>query len=281
MDQQGSTPDIIAGGQQSHSPQSSADISASAQPSQSQTLQPENGDLFGNLQFMTEQGQTRTGAQTDTPSQTTPQTENTPQADTPNPVQQQPGDSVDPELVRWASSQNIDLSNPTPEQVQKLVKRLRDTQSALHQEKTKQVQQIDDTNYDPVQAVSNRLARYEFFEQTPEAKALEPKMIDYVLNLKNQGQDQAAAFYADPANWNHLYTIVKGQGTQPDTGDLIEQGRQVERENLAKAQQASAPSAAATSSAPAPQLSQDEQIAKMSPAEYNEWRKTHNPFAIS
>lgn len=281
MDQQGSTPEQPVGGQLSHSPQSSADISAPAQPSQPQQPQePQSGDLLSHLQ----QEMQREQPAADTPSQTNQQPQTpTPQTEPQNPVQQPAGDSVDPELARWANSQNIDLNNPTAEDVQKLAKRLRDTQSALHQKNNSQLQQaqqqVQEEGYaDPVSEMDARLKRFEFFEANPEAKAREPEMVDFALNLYNNGDIEGFNYYRN--HWDQLYAMVKTQNTAPtDTGELIDQGRQVERDNLARAQHASAPTAAATSSAPAPKLSEDDQIAGMSQAEYNEWRKSHNPFA--
>jgi hypothetical protein len=290
MDPQGSTPDITAGGP-SHSLPSSADNNvAQATPSISQD--PQNGDLLGRLQNSYETGT----PVTETPSQTTPET-TTPQAEPQNQGQPNTGDSVaptstenveaDPELTKWASSQNIDLNNPTPQDVAKIAKRLRDTQAALHQAKAEKLKQVQapasDEFSDPLEQdvsyVKNKLARYEFFENNSEAKALEGAMIDYVIDLADRGDEQAARFYSDPANWTHLYNIVKTQNVSSDPGAIIDQGRQIERENLARVQQAAPPRAAANSSAPQPQLSQEQQIANMSQSEYNEWRKTNNPFA--
>lgn len=281
MDQQGSTPDNNVGGLISHSPQNSADNPApQAQPSTPQTQEPApSGDLLGRLQEKIQNGEPAA----DTPSQTTPQDNPAPQPVPQNQGQQQ-GDSVDPDLARWASSQNIDLNNPTAEQVQKLAKRLRDTQTALHNRNNNEMQQAaqqsqDDGYVDPVTEVDARLKRFEFFEANPEAKALEPEMVNYALNLYQNGDIDGFNYYRN--HWDQLYAMVKASNIAPaDTGDLIDQGRQQERENLARAQQAGAPVAAATSSAPAPQLSQDDQIAQMDQAQYNEWRKTHNPFAV-
>lgn len=280
MDQQGSTPDIPAGGQISHSPQASADTTVpQAQPSISQ--EPQNGDLLGNLQHSAETG----NPVTDTPSQSTPET-TTPQTEPQNQGQPTSGDSVapttpsvDPELAKWAESQNLQLN--TPAEIT-LAKRLRDTQSALHRKNNERVQTINEDEFsDPleqkVDTVSRQLARYQFFDTHPEAKPLEQKMIDYVTDLLDKGDKDAAYFYAN--NWEHLYNAVKPQTPPVDTDALVDQGRQQERANLAKAQQAAPPTAAASASAPQPNLTTEEQIAKMSQAEYNEWRKTHNPFA--
>lgn len=279
MDPQGSTPDITAGGT-SHSLPSSADNTGVSQPSTPQ--EPQNGDLLGRLQYSQETGT----PVTETPSQPTPET-TTPQAEPENQGQQPTGDSVettlevDPELARWASSQNLTLN--TQAEIT-LAKRLRDTQTALHQAKNQKFQEVqqtsDDEFADPVEqkvsAVEARLARFDFFEANPEAKALEPKMVEFVLDLQEKGDLQAASFYA--SNWTHLYNAVKSQAPAPDPGEFISQGQQIERENLARVQQAAPPRAAATSSAPQPQLNEEETIAKMSPAEYDNWRKTHNPF---
>lgn len=273
MDQQGSTPDTTAGGITPSLPSSAdnAGVTPVAQPSQPAAP----GDLFSNLQEEIQKESTGS-----TPSQPT-QEDVTPQQQPQNQGQAQTGDSVDPELVKWASSQNLTLS--TPAEIN-LAKRLRDTQTALHQANNQRIHQPvqEDEFADPleqkVDVVSRQLARYEFFERNPEAKALENDMIDFAVGLRDSGDIAAYEFYRN--NWDHLYRAVKASAPSVDTGELIDQGRQQERESLARAQQASAPRAAAVSSAPTPKGDVDAEVAKMTPQQYDEWRKTNNPFAF-
>jgi hypothetical protein len=282
----GSTPDTTVGGGQPSLP-SSADNAGVSQPSTPQDNQPApNGDLLGRLTERMQSGQ----PVTDAPSQTTPEPTSTPQAQPEN--QGQPtGDSADDDLTRWASSQGIDLNNPTPEQTQKLAQRLRDTQKWAHErannnQQFDQIQQdLSDENEDPlekeVRILRNQNARRDFWDSHPEDRHYEKDMITEVYQMSQDGDKAGAEYYSTPQGWKHLLAIVKTKGNSPDQirDEAAEAAAKTERENLARAQQAAGPMPAATSSAPQPQVSQDEAIGKMSQTEYNEWRKTHNPFS--
>lgn len=286
MDLQGSTPDTNVGA--TASPQSSADVQTV--PSQPQTPAPQNGDLLGNLQHKAESGEANTGSSADTPSLSTPE-QSTPQQ-TQNQGQQPAGDSADDELTKWASSQNIDLNNPTPEQTKKLAQRLRDTQKWAH-ERANNNQQFDqiqtalaDEMEDPlereVRELRNQNARRDFWDTHADDRTLEGEMIKKVQDMIQNGNVAGAKYYSTPQGWSDLLDIVKSSKVNVNQirDDAAEIAARTERENLARVQQASAPNAAATSSAPSAPQDEDAMIAKMSPAEYNEWRKTHNPFSV-
>lgn len=285
MDPQGSTPGAQSDVTSHSSNPTPADITAT--PVAPSSVPAQSGDLLGRIT----DSYTNGTPITDTPSQPTP----TPQTPSQNQEASPSGDSVEPkkeatpklevdsELERWATSQKLQLT--TPAEVT-LAKRLRDTQAALHQAKNQKVTDLqntpngDDEYTDPlesdVSSIKGRLARFEFFDANPEAKALEPKMVEYVTDLMERGDTAAAMFYAN--NWSHLYNAVKSQSPTIDP-QITEQARLEERENLAKAQHAAPPVPAATSSTPKPTASMDEQIANMTQEEYNEWRKSNNPFA--
>lgn len=213
------------------------------------------------------------------PSQTTDDDNDSTQGDT--------QDSED-ELSKWAKSQKIDLDNPTPEQTKLLAQRLRDTQNWAHNRSNNNKQfndvqeQLGDDNEDPLEAelrtIRAQNARRDFWDANQDDRTLEGEMIQAVQDMIKAGNKAGAAYYSTPEGWSDLLAIVKARNSGSIKDESFEAGRKTERENLAKVQQAAGPNAAATSSAPAPKLTDDEAIAKMSQAEYNEWRKSNNPF---
>lgn len=262
MNQQGSTPDTNEGA--NASPQDSAD----QQSSQSQA------DLLGDLQ--PQDNQQDSGA----PSQTTGQEESDTVTD----------DSSD-ELNQWAGSQGIDLNNPTPEQMRKVAQRLRDTQKWAHDrqqnnqkfnEVQSQLNDDSDSDSDPIERelreIKAQNARRDFWEANADDRQLEGDMIQVVESMVKTGNIEGAKYYSTPSGWKDLLDIVKARKSSDIKDESYEAGRKTERDNLAKAQQASAPPSNAVSSAPTRQKTTDEEIANMSLAEYNEWRKTNNPF---
>lgn len=299
MDQQGSTPDKIAGGQTPSLPNSADVLGANAQPSQPTAPVPaQNGDLMGNLQQKIDSGEPNTGSSADTTlSQPTTHDTPTPQSEPQNQAQPSAGDSVEDNIEKWAASQNIDLNNPTPEQTRKLAQRLRDTQKWAHQSRTEDTRQtankqfsdiqsqLADEYEDPVERelreLKQRESRRDFWDSNPEDRALEADMTAHVLEMIESGNKAGAMYYSTPQGWGDLLAIIKAKQSQsPVANEQYEAGRQVERANLAKVQQAAAPVAAAVSSAPSAPVDEESQIAKMTQAEYNDWRKTHNPFAV-
>jgi hypothetical protein len=288
MDQQGSTPEVNAGANNA-SPQSSADNAApQVQPSQPTTLPAQNGDLLGGLEHKFESGQSNTGSSAETPSQTTTEQPVTPQAPPQNQGQPNTGDSVDQELTRWASSQGLSLNTETEI---KLAKRLRDTQKWAHETRADNNQTFSDIQNelnsgleDPIEGelrtVKAQLARRDFWDAHAEDKHLEGAMIQEVQNMLTNGDKAGAQYYSTPQGWQHLLAIVKTSQSSQAPSEQFEAGRQTERENLARVQQAAPASSAAVSSAPQAPVDDEALVAKMGPAEYEEWRKTHNPFAV-
>ena len=271
MDPQDSTPVNNEGA--NASPQNPAEQQTQSQPSNQQDQTPVTNDA---------------------PSQNTPEN-NAPQDDTQNQGQPPAGDSADDELAKWASSQNIDLDNPTPEQTKQLAQRLRDTQKWAHErsnnnQKFNEIQsQISDENEDPLEAevrnLRNQNARRDFWDAHPSDRELESEMIATVADMVEEYQKtkdpllkQGIEFYSTPRGWEQLLRVTKAEKAEALRDESYEAGRKTERANLAKTQQAAGPNAAATSSAPQPKLSDDEAIGKMTQTEYNEWRKSNNPF---
>lgn len=254
MDPQDSTPEINEGGQPS--PQESAEQQTPSQPSTQQDTPVEN----------------------DTPSQS----QDAEDTQTPN-----DGSGEDEELAQWAKSQGYSLET---ENERKLAKRLRDTQKAFHERGNNNQQfndiqqQLGDEDEDPLESELRQLkaqnARRDFWDSHNDDRTLEGAMIQEVQDMLKKGNKAGAAYYSSPEGWHDLLAIVKARNGDQIKDESFEAGRKTERANLAKAQQAAGPNAAATSSAPAPQVTDDAAIAKMSLAEYTEWRKTHNPFKV-
>lgn len=260
MNPQDSTPENNAGGELPSQQQS-------AEQQTSNTQQPESG-------------QTQVTQNNDAPSQTTTDDQQPTQS---NDATQNSGDELD----KWASSQNIDLNNPTPEQARMLAKRLRDTQRwaserAANNQQFDQVQNnLADENEDPVEKelreIKNQNARRDFWDANPDDRGLEKDMISQVQKMIDEGDIDGARYYSSPKGWAGLLKIVKAEKANDIKDEAYETGRQTERENLARAQQASPPVSAASSSAP-PKPFSDADVAKMTMAEYEAWRKSNNPF---
>lgn len=283
MDQQGSTPENTQGGQQDPSPQpNSADNAAgNQQPSQNESqstgqdqLEVADDQAYGN----DDSG----GA----PSQTT---EDDDQQQGNDDAGQQSSDqsTADDDLKQWADSQNISLKTPTEIA---LAKRLRDTQKAFHGknqnkqelEKPSQTNQQEDPVASQLQAIQGKLARAEFFETHPDARELEGAMYDAAIAARDAGDITGFEYYKTPQGWNTLYSIVKAQSAETASNDSYETGRKDERTNLAKKQQAAAPTSAAVNSAPGSTQITDEAIGKMTTQQYDQFRRDNpdwNPFA--
>lgn len=189
---------------------------------------------------------------------------------------------VDPELTKWANSQNISLETETEI---KLAKRLRDTQKSMHEAKAESKQKFTEATNDPTDPVAKRLeaklARMDFFESTPDARELEGVMYDIAIEAKESGDTAGFAYYQTPQGWKTLYKIAKANQAEVQSEDSYTAGRTDERKNLAKKQQASTTKANANNSAPTDSRVTDDTVAKMSPAEYDTFRREHpewNPF---
>lgn len=226
MDPEGSTPELLTGDQTDHSQtNSSADIVDDSQPSQTDDIQ-RNDDV------------------NESPSQTTDDSDASTAKSTGS------SDSDD-ELAKWASSQNISLETETE---RKLAQRLRDTQRTMHQ-KAEAAKKFDKINNevntdDDFSRIETKLARMDFFDANPEARPLEGDMVSYVENLFAEGDEEAVKFFTSPRGWKPLYDIVKAQTLASGREAEIEAARTETKRNLAKAQQAGAPAAAAVNTAP-------------------------------
>lgn len=258
-----SIPDETQGDQQDHSPiNDSADTVDNDQP-----LEDETPQFFGDEER---------DDSDDTPSQAT----NTDDDTTDN------ESDVDPELEKWANSQNISLQT---ENEIKLAKRLRDTQRGLH-EKSNEARQLKSKYDEAAQEVaagdkgvtdSAKLARMEFFMDNPDAKELEGAMFDIAIAAKDAGDTAGFKYFQTPQGWRTLLQIAKAQQAESTNEDSYTAGRADERMKIAKKQQASTGRRNSTNPAPTSGQVTDEQINNMSLAQYEKFRKENpswNPF---
>jgi hypothetical protein len=260
-----SIPDETQGDLEDHSL-----INDSADTTDADQSSNEEDSFFSNEEDETED---------DAPSQTQETIDDTEDDEEP----QGEDDRVDPELAKWANSQNISLETDTEI---KLAKRLRDTQKGFHEKtaeaKAKFQEATDEvTNGDIVSADSAKLARMEFFMDNPDAKQLEGAMYDIALQARDSGDKAGFMYFQTPAGWKTLLQIAKANQAEVQSEDSYSAGRTDERKNLAKKQQAKATTRAAQSSAPESTKITDEKINNMSLAEYNKFRAENpswNPF---
>ena len=221
----------------------------------------------------------------DAPSQTTDTTDDT-EDDTDDTTDNSQDDTtddstVDPELEKWANSQNIALTTETEI---KLAKRLRDTQKSMHEAKAESKKKFNEAANDPTDPVAQRLeaklARADFFEETPGARELEGEMYDIAIAAKESGDTAGFQYYQTPNGWKTLYKIAKANQAEVQSEDSYKTGRTDERKNLAKKQQASTAKAKATNTAPDASNIYDK-LEKMSPDQYDKYLRDHpdfNPF---
>lgn len=165
---------------------------------------------------------------------------------------EQPTQSAEDDLTDWATKQNIDLDNPTPEQARQLAKRLRDTQQKMH-EATEQARQLEssmtssadlpytgDPNYDQLAlqvnsiTIQNRVA--DFFRSNPDARDYEQKMAEIVTERPHLKNDLDA-----------LYALAVNSPSR--TAELKKEGGREALTNLAQKQSAVPPTASASTGA--------------------------------
>ena len=269
-----SIPGNNEGVQDEHSlPQNPADTTDESQSSNEE----DNG--FFSYESTDEENE---DAEDDAPSQSQNDEDDTTNEESEEENSEEEDSKVDPDLAKWANSQNISLETETEIN---LAKRLRDTQKSLHETKAESKKKFTEATNDPTDPVAKRLeaklARMDFFESTPDARELEGVMYDIAIEAKESGDTAGFAYYQTPNGWKTLYKIAKANQAEVQSEDSYTAGRTDERKNLAKKQQASTTKANANNSAPTDSRVTDDTVAKMSPAEYDAFRREHpewNPF---
>lgn len=273
---QGSTPDTTNEGvQDEHSlPNTSAEITDESQSSNED--QPQFFGTDEDQETDESQDDEQGDDSDDAPSQTLNTDDDTSSDESED--NSEDTDSVDPELAKWANSQNISLETPTEI---KLAKRLRDTQKGFHEAKAESKAKFTEatneiTGGDQVTADTLKLARMEFFMDTPDAKALEGEMYDIALETRDSGDKAGFEYFQTPQGWRTLYRLAQAKNAEVQSEDSYKTGRKDERTNLAKKQQANTAKRAATNSAPTSSKMTEDKIANMTTAEYNKFR-AENP----
>lgn len=173
------------------------------------------------------------------------------------------------ELLDWAKSSGMDTSDPV-----KILKRLRDTQQALHENtnKTSELQkQVGNTDYfDEPSAVIQEARVLNFYNSNPDARNYDVKMGEIYQNYAVTNPEFADQLLR---NLPALYAMAKLEDTQQQVVSARQQGMNEAIEATKKAETAAAPSVNATSSAPAPSAWSDAKVAEViAKGQYDQYR---------
>lgn len=173
------------------------------------------------------------------------------------------------ELMDWAKSSGMDTSDPV-----KILKRLRDTQQALHENtnKTSELQkQVSNTNYfDEPNAVIQEARVLNFYNSNPDARNYDVKMGEIYQNYAVSNPEFADQLLR---NLPALYAMAKLEDTQQQVVTARQQGMNEAIEATKKAETAAAPSVNATSSAPTPTSWSEERISEViAKGQYSQYR---------
>lgn len=177
--------------------------------------------------------------------------------------------SEDKELLEWAQSSGMDTSDPV-----KILKRLRDTQQALHQKTTATSElqkQVGDTTYfNESDAVIQEARVLNFYNSNPDARNYDAKMGEIYQNYAVSNPEFADQLLR---NLPALYAMAKLEDTQQQVVSARQQGMNEAIEATKKAETAAAPSVNATSSAPAPSAWSDAKVAEViAKGQYDQYR---------
>ncbi len=197
----------------------------------------------------------------------------------------------DDDLAEWAGKQGIDLENPSPEQAKVIAKRLRDTQKAFttsqqalkaaqefsQQHKDSQLERVSEiedpierqTAYNTVtiQNMQTQLSTERFFGANPDYIPVRQEMAKIVADDIARYGEHMNDYWQD--NLEKLGELAKGINAESTKQEAYDQGRQEERESVARQQQISTPQTHATAPASAANkpITSIEQIRSMSPEE--------------
>ena len=205
------------------------------------------------------------------------------------------------ELSEWAKKQGFDPDNLSPDQSRQVLKRLRDTQKAFHESREAlkaaqefgkdinknelaKLNEIDDpierqtaVNTAELKNVRTSLAVERFFGANPDAIEHRQKMSELVAQDVEQYGDGMSDYWM--ANLDKLAQIAKDSTVESAQSAAYQQGRQEERENVARQQQFSTPQPHATNPTSGRQpITSAAQIRAMSEGERRE--RTDEIFAF-
>lgn len=216
--------------------------------------------------------QAPTEAQPETPEtqavqeQVAPDTNPTSDGETP---EQSVTESND-EILDWATKKGIKTDDPIA-----ILKMVRESESKMH-EATNEAKQLreavqtagENDNNDESVNLLNRLRVTDFYLNNPQARQLDAEMAQVVAEKPWMAEDLQSVF-----------EIASFRAAQQANVAQTEASRKQNLAQAAKAETAAPPQASATTRE-APAQVTDEDIAKMTPAEYAEWKKEtgFNPF---
>lgn len=182
--------------------------------------------------------------------------------------------SDEAELFAWAEKKNVKTDDPIA-----LLKMLRDGDKKVHaaSQEVKQLRESFDSmgqeqGLDDTSILLNRLQVTDFYLNNPEARNYDDKMAQ-IVNEK-------------PYLANDLATVYKLAKFESAESEMLARSQQVKKETLAqvaKAESAAPPEGTASTRDTIPSQPTDDDIAKMSLAEYEAWKKQtgYNPFVAN
>lgn len=213
-------------------------------------------------------------SEAEAPEQTEPETE---EVEEEVEVGQGETDELDSELLEWAEKKGLPTDNPT-----KILKSYREAEKALHSKSnevselrnqvTSQAEKSGDEYESPETIEQRKLAGETratlFYINNPEAKDYDKEMAEIIQQKPYLVNDLDVA-----------YAYVQQKNQAKDTQKARQQGKREALESTAKAQRSQAAKASATTQESVRKITDDD-IAKMSQAEYNAWAQENDPFSI-
>lgn len=176
------------------------------------------------------------------------------------------------EILEWAEKKGIKTDDPVA-----ILKMARESETKMHSA-TQEAKQLRNTvqtigeneGYDEQANLINRLKVTDFYLNNPEAKVLDAEMAKIVEEKPHLANDLESVF-----------EIATARTSKRVTQEQIEASRKEKLAQVTKSQLAAPPNTSATTRETPKQVT-DEDIAKMTPAEYVEFKKNtgFDPFAM-
>jgi len=230
------------------------------------------GNSPGSAQLEESDKKTEAVESSEESSQTSGAKSTSDEADT-GPSDEEQNSDNEAEIKEWAAKKNLPLDDPI-----KLAKMYRESEQKLgpvNREKAELKTAVVDANssagVDDVQSLRNEVAALSFYIAHPEAKQFEQEMVSILDEKPWLAGDLEVVLDA-----------AKGR-TSTEAEKLVAErqaGKKEALETVAASERAAPPRASATTRETPKEIT-DADIGKMTPEEYNEWRKTNNPWAVS
>lgn len=179
--------------------------------------------------------------------------------------------STDEETLEWAKKKGLPMDDPV-----KLAKMVRESETKMHEattqvNKTREVVQANSEaeGQDETSQLVTGLKVFDFFTRHPEARDFDEEMAKVIDDKPHLANDLEA-----------VYDIARVRSIDSKLAQERKAGRKEALQQVAKAENASAPRASATTRESKGEIT-DEDIGKMTPAEYTAWKQEtgFNPFA--